>query len=301
MSAARISWWVPVSLAPLLAAAVAVREHPSTALPEPSAAVELERVFPRLRFERPVLVTGAQDGTDRLFVVEQDGVIRVFDQEDDPAESRVFLDLRAKVCRKFNEEGLLGLAFHPDYRENGLFFVHYSSADPDEVGVVARFQVDPEDPDRADPASEQVVLTQPQPWRNHNGGMIAFGPDGYLYISFGDGGSGGDPQGNGQDPSNWMGSILRIDVDAEGAPYEVPADKFLYGKGGEASTKSHSRPLRYLSRPGFGRFGRPPTRFRSLRFRSVSVSAGFGTSVGGLPPPKPPAWGAAAPHTPREL
>jgi uncharacterized repeat protein (TIGR03806 family) len=224
MSSARLSWWVPVSFAPLLAAAVAVREHAPTEVPEPAVAVELVRAFPRLRFERPVLVTGAQDGTDRLFVVEQDGVIRVFDQEEDPASSTVFLDLRSKVCRKFNEEGLLGLAFHPNYAENGTFFVHYSSADPDEVGVVARFQVDPEDPNRADPASEQVVLTQPQPWRNHNGGMIAFGPDGYLYISFGDGGSGGDPQGNGQDPTNWMGSILRIDVDAQGAPYEVPAD-----------------------------------------------------------------------------
>lgn len=198
------------------------------------ASAALERVWPRLRFKRPVYLTGAGDGSGRLFVVEQDGVIRVFRPSEGISASKVFLDISARVCRKFNEEGLLGLAFHPKFKDNGVFYVHYSSAVTDMVGVIARYEVSDADPDRADPTSEEIILTQKQPWRNHNGGMIEFGPDGYLYISFGDGGAANDPQKNGQNLGTWMGAILRIDVDrAVGdEKYDVPRDNPFIGRQG---------------------------------------------------------------------
>jgi uncharacterized repeat protein (TIGR03806 family) len=204
--------------------------------------VGVERVFPKLRFDRPVYITGAGDGSGRLFVVEQAGVVRVFSiadhAENDPAKqtaaqknatSKIFLDIRDKISRKGNEEGLIGLAFHPDYKNNGQCFVHYSSKIKDMHGIVARYRVSQDDPDQADPDSEEVVLEQQQPFRNHNGGPIEFGPDGFLYISFGDGGSANDPQGNGQKLSTWLGKVLRIDVDNKDKDlaYAVPTDNPL--------------------------------------------------------------------------
>ena len=195
--------------------------------------VRIERAFPRLRFERPILLTHAGDGSGRIFVAEQGGRIRVFSGKDeDVAESRLFLDITGRVSRSGNEEGLLGLAFPPDYAESGQFYVHYSSAVRDQVSIVARFHVDPEDPNRALPDSEELVLAQPQPYRNHNGGCLAFGPRGMLYISFGDGGAANDPHGNGQNPSTFLGSILRIDVSED--PYVVPEDNPFVGREGYA-------------------------------------------------------------------
>ena len=194
--------------------------------------VALERAFPRLRFERPVLLTHAGDGTDRVFVVEQGGVIRVLPNDDEVGVSEVFLDLSERVSRQGNEEGLLGLAFAPDHATSGTFYVHYSSSVKDEVGVVARFQVDPANPSRALAGSEEVVLEQPQPYRNHNGGSLEFGPDGMLYVSFGDGGAADDPHGNGQDLSSWLGAILRVDVSQR--PYAVPTDNPFVGREGAA-------------------------------------------------------------------
>lgn len=204
--------------------------------PEPVAdGVTLERVFPRLRFDRPVQVLGAGDGSGRLFVVEQAGVVRVFEDGDDPSTSEVFLDISERVSRRGNEEGLIGFAFHPDFATNGEVFAHYSLAGEDATGVLSRFRLDAEDQSRLDPTSEEELLRQPQPWRNHNGGAIAFGPDGYLYLSFGDGGSANDPQGNGQKLETWLGALLRIDVDgAEGdRAYGIPADNpFVDGPDG---------------------------------------------------------------------
>ncbi len=208
--------------------------------------VGLRRVYPNLRFNRPVYLTAAGDNSGRLFVVEQDGVIRVFngvanaqnDEEDATAaikNSTVFLDISEKVSRRGNEEGLIGLAFHPDFVNNGQFYVHYSLK-TDELGrnrrprpasnVIAKYQVSDADPNRADATSEQVILTQSQPYSNHNGGMIEFGPDGYLYVTFGDGGSANDPQGNAQNLTNMLGSIIRIDVDqkSDGKNYAIPDD-----------------------------------------------------------------------------
>jgi glucose/arabinose dehydrogenase len=177
--------------------------------------------------EAPVFVAGAGDGSGRLFVVEQPGRIRIV--RDGKLAQRPFLDISDRVgcC---GERGLLGLAFPPG--GGTAFFVDYT--DRDGSTVVSRFQVS-DDPDLAEPTSESIVLRIPQPYANHNGGMIAFGPDGDLYIGMGDGGSGGDPHGNGQDLSVRLGKLLRIDVRASmGEPYVVPSDNPFVGIDGSA-------------------------------------------------------------------
>lgn len=191
--------------------------------------LSLEVAFPHLQFELPVDLQHPGDGTNRLFVLEQWGFIRVFENDRDAAEAPVFLNLTDRVYAG-GELGLLGLAFHPDFAENGYFFVDYTANDPLRT-VVARYQVDPNDPNRADPNSAVVILEVEQPYQNHNGGQIRFGPDGYLYIALGDGGSGGDPHGHGQNPRTLLGSILRIDVDqpSEGRAYGIPPDNPFAG------------------------------------------------------------------------
>ncbi len=173
-------------------------------------------------FDRPLLVTHAGDGSGRLFVVEQTG--RIWIVRDGERLSTPFLDLSASVTpiSGYSEQGLLGLAFHPAYAENGRLFVSYT--DRQGTSVVAEYAVAGNNPDVVNPASARELLRVAQPYPNHNGGMIAFGPDGYLYISLGDGGSAGDPQGNGQNPWTLLGSILRIDVDSDTRPYGIPAD-----------------------------------------------------------------------------
>jgi glucose/arabinose dehydrogenase len=130
------------------------------------------------------------------------------------------------------ERGLLGLAFHPNFKQNGYFYVNYTRGNPLETAI-SRFQVSKNNPNQSDPASELVLLTYQQPYSNHNGGKIAFGPDGYLYISAGDGGSGGDPQNNGQNLSTLLGKIMRIDVDKKtgNLNYAIPSDNPFRGKG----------------------------------------------------------------------
>lgn len=178
---------------------------------------------------RPLTLTHAGDGSDRIFVATQEGVIHVF--ENDPEaeqETEIFLDLTDKVApyRKANEEGLLGLAFHPDYKNNGQFFVYYSSLLEPRVSIISRFTVSDDNPNKADADSEFIVMRIEQPFSNHNGGSIEFGPDGYLYVGLGDGGSADDPFGNGQNLETLLGSILRIDVDEQqdGKNYAIPED-----------------------------------------------------------------------------
>ena len=151
-------------------------------------------------------------------MVEKGGRIRIISGGNLRAEP--FLDISSLVLSRGSEQGLFAIAFHPDYRTNGIFFVHYS----DQVGdtVIARYRVS-SDPNRADPASGTKILGVDQPASNHNGGQIAFGPDGYLYIGLGDGGGAGDPQGNGQNRASLLGKILRLDVD-RGEPYAIPSD-----------------------------------------------------------------------------
>lgn len=180
-------------------------------------------------FEQPLFATGAGDGSGRLFVVEKTGHIWVVRNGDRLPEP--FLDLSGTVSTK-SEQGLLGVAFYPDYAESGLFCVDYTRADG--ATVVSRFFANG---DAADPASEDVILTVAQPYANHNGGMIAFGPGDYLYVGLGDGGSGGDPQQNGQNLSTLLGAILRIDVTRDNseqrtANYGIPNDNPFVGTSG---------------------------------------------------------------------
>jgi glucose/arabinose dehydrogenase len=178
---------------------------------------------------RPLQITHAGDGSNRLFVLTQRGIIHVFENKHDVKQSKVFLDIgkRSSYFDKQNERGLLGLAFHPHYRENGEFFISYTTnSDVPFDEVISRWRVDPNDPNRADPNSEEEILRVKQPYWNHNAGSLAFGPDGYLYIALGDGGSGGDPHENGQNLRTLLGKILRIDIDrTEGRrPYSIPSD-----------------------------------------------------------------------------
>jgi glucose/arabinose dehydrogenase len=186
---------------------------------------DVEMAFPNLTFTRPVDLQPPGDGSTRLFVVEQSGRIIVFVDSAQVTNSNVFLDIQNRVNDTGNEEGLLGLAFHPDYKNNGYFYVNYT-ANPSRRTVIARYQVNPTSPTQADDNSELILLEFSQPYENHNGGQLAFGPDGYLYIATGDGGSGGDPQGNGQNQATLLGKILRIDVDhpSNGKNYGIPAD-----------------------------------------------------------------------------
>jgi len=196
---------------------------------DPKVSVELVEAFPNLSFERPVDLQIAPDQSNRLFVVEQRGVISVFENQHQTSKS-TFLDINARIDDKRNEEGLLGLAFHPNYASNGYFFVNYTATGPDRT-VISRFKVDPADVSQALPDSEQVFLEFDQPHSNHNGGQVVFGPDGYLYIATGDGGSGGDPDGHGQNLKTLLGAILRIDVDqpSPGKVYTIPADNPFVG------------------------------------------------------------------------
>ncbi|MCH2201579.1 MAG: PQQ-dependent sugar dehydrogenase [Fuerstiella sp.] len=195
--------------------------------------VSVERAFPEISFERPLVITHANDETNRVFVAEQEGVIKVFPNDQEVEEAAVFLDIRNQVVYRDNknEEGLLGLAFHPDYKNNGHFFLYYTTTDADLTSVVTRFTVSKDDPHQADSQSEVELMRIKQPYWNHNGGTLAFGPDGLLYIALGDGGNGGDPLSHGQNLTTLLGSILRIDVDQQddGKNYAVPADNPFVG------------------------------------------------------------------------
>ena len=176
----------------------------------------------------PTFVTHAGDGSNRLFILEQAGIIDVL--QPGSGTPTIFLDIRSNV-KSGGEQGLLGLAFHPDYPSNGRFFVFYTRVG-DGTLVIAEFKVSSIDPNVADP-TETIILTIPHPTNtNHNGGMLAFGPDGYLYIGVGDGGSANDPPNNAQNKNVLLGKILRIDVNASQAPgvhYASPSDNPFFG------------------------------------------------------------------------
>lgn len=167
--------------------------------------------------ERPVDIQSAGGGPGRLFIVEKVGRIRIV--LEDQILPETFLDISDRVGSGGNEQGLLGLAFHPNYAENGHFFVNYT--DKSGNTNIARFTA--MGPNIADPGSEKAIFYVEQPFRYHNAGALAFGPDGYLYIPLGDGGSGSDPQNHGQNLNTALGSILRVDVD-NGDPYAIPGD-----------------------------------------------------------------------------
>lgn len=171
----------------------------------------------------------AHAGDERLFVVEKAGRIQIVTGEG--PGSTPFLDIVDRVGSNRSEQGLLSLAFHPNFDQNGRFYVNYTNLGGNTI--VSSFLVSPDDPNRAQADSEQILLQVNQPFANHNGGQIKFGPDGYLYIGMGDGGSQGDPQNNGQDGRTLLGSLLRIDVDG-GTPYEIPSNNPYDASSGQA-------------------------------------------------------------------
>jgi len=191
---------------------------------DPPSDLMLQQVA--LGYTDPVVVTGARDGSDRLFVVEQQGRILI-------VGGGVFLDISNPVDSTGNEQGLLGLVFHPDYSNNGFFYVNYTH-DPEgsgpDVTRISRFEVSVGVPDVADPSSETIILDFEQPASNHNGGDLHFGPDGYLYIATGDGGGAEDTFQNAQDLGSLLGKLLRIDVDT-GSPYGIPPTNPFVGQG----------------------------------------------------------------------
>ena len=192
--------------------------------------MDVENAFPNLRFRKLTNLAQPDDGSERLFVTEQDGRILVFPNEQQTGKASLFLDIQGRVNTSHNEEGLLGLAFDPDYKDNGRFYVYYSASNP-RRSVISRFKAHSQDPDIAEEGIELIILEIPQPHGNHNGGDLQFGPDGHLYISLGDGGAGGDPHGNGQNRRTLLGSILRIDVSesSQQDPYAVPPDNPFVG------------------------------------------------------------------------
>ncbi|OGU04839.1 MAG: glucose dehydrogenase [Geobacteraceae bacterium GWC2_58_44] len=172
-------------------------------------------------FDNPTTIANAGDGSNRLFVLEQKGIVKIV--RNGVVAATPFLDITDIVKSKGSEQGLLGIAFPPGFATSRVFYLNYTNSSGVGNTVVARFTVSA-DPDRADPASRKELLRITQPFANHNGGQLAFGPDGNLYIGTGDGGSGGDPFGNGQRLTTLLGKILRIDVRSPGsAPYLIPA------------------------------------------------------------------------------
>jgi len=217
--------------------------------PTPLAEIEISLELVAEGLEQPLFVTGAGDGSGRLFVLEKTG--RAWILRDGERLATPFLDLSDTVSTS-SEQGLLGMAFSPSFAKDGVLYVGYTDAKG--TSTISRFTARG---DAVDAASEQVLLRVAQPYANHNGGMLAFGPDGYLYIGFGDGGSGGDPQGNGQNPNALLGKMLRIDVspDAATSPdraYGVPADNPMLA-GGTAAPEIWASGLRNPWRFSFDR------------------------------------------------
>jgi glucose/arabinose dehydrogenase len=180
----------------------------------------LQDAFPNLTFQRAVDLQHSGDLTDRLFVVDQAGAIKIFQNDVSTNSTNTFLDITDRVDFG-GEKGLLGLAFHPDYETNGYFYVNYTAPNPLRT-IISRFQVSSANPDSADKNTEQIILTYIQPQSNHNGGQLGFGTDGFLYISSGDGGEGQ----NAQNITVLLGKILRIDIDNPLQPlnYGIPSD-----------------------------------------------------------------------------
>jgi len=196
--------------------------------------IRLERVLPALPLVRPIQTLQRPGDPKNLYIVEQPGRILIADPSDaSTKEAKVFLDIREQVNDQGNEEGLLSVAFHPQWPEKRELYCYYTAAKP-RRSMLTRFTV-AADGMSADPASEEVILTATQPYPNHNGGTALFGPDGFLYLSLGDGGAANDPHHYAQNMNTFLGKVLRIDVnkkDNNGAPYAVPADNPFVGKEG---------------------------------------------------------------------
>ena len=193
------------------------------------AQYKLQPEFPNLKFNMPLDFQDPRDGSNRVFVVTQEGIIYVFQNDSSVTSKKVFLDISNKVIVE-SELGLLGMTFHPDFIDNGYFFVDYTAPSPLR-SVIARFTVDKNNPDSANVNSELIILEVNQPTVYHNAGQLAFGPDGFLYIGFGDGGTPGDSAGNAQNMKVLLGKMLRIDINntSDGNNYSIPKDNPFVG------------------------------------------------------------------------
>lgn len=239
--------WILPCVAALSVAAAPTHNtaEPGGKLPKP---LKVALVQVATGFVDPVRVTPAPDGSNRLFVCERTGVVRLI--KDGKIADKPFLDIHDTVVSSFLEQGLYDLEFHPKFRENRKFYVHYSDMWFNGASFIVEYQASAKNPDRADPESARVVMQMVRPYANHNGGEIAFGPDGYLYIGSGDGGWEGDVLGAGQDLSSLLGKMLRIDVDHPSTDrgYAIPKDNpfvtplmqmKLFGVSEEAFNRIH--------------------------------------------------------------
>jgi glucose/arabinose dehydrogenase len=202
--------------------------------------IELRPAFANLQLQRPVWMSEAPDGSGRLFFVGQAGKILIVKKGSDGSGAKEFFNIEDRQPYFDNEDGLMSIAFHPGFKTNGLFYVYYNQKNPADQhtqpqnypfrSVISEFKVSAADPDKADPNSERILFEVPQPFSNHKGGELCFGPDGYLYLGLGDGGKGGDPFGSGQSTTTLLAKMLRIDVDSRltasrpPLPYGIPTD-----------------------------------------------------------------------------
>src|SRR5262245_18601311 len=193
--------------------------------------LDLKVAFPELKFNRPLWLEEAPDDSGRMFVMEQDGRVLLLPQDRAGKELTSFLDITDKKPHVQNEEGLLAFAFHPGFKTNGAFYIYYTQQSPKRE-VLSEMRVSKTDSNKADVGTERILLEIPHPYWNHNGGTLIFGPDGYLYLSQGDGGLGGDPHNVGQSGHHLLAKILRIDVNSRTGklPYGIPADNPFVAK-----------------------------------------------------------------------
>jgi glucose/arabinose dehydrogenase len=242
---------------------------PGAEVDERPLALETEPAFPDLHWAgwtgdingkpdplRPILLTHAGDGSNRVFVATQQGVVHVFPNEQHAKQTEVILDLHDRVAYndKTNEEGFLGLAFHPRFKDNGELFVFYTLKTGNHTNVLSRFKLPKGESSRVDPNSGEELFRVSKPSWNHDGGTLSFGPDGYLYVALGDGGLQMDPYENGQNLQVLFGKILRIDVDhqADGRPYAIPPDNPFVGRS-DARPEIWAYGLRNVWRMAFDR------------------------------------------------
>ena len=219
--------------AALLAGALSVLTNIQSAMAAPCKAPDSMSAIPDIKLElvvegidNPVAITHAGDGSGRLFILEQYGIVH--EVQNNQSNPQPFLDISQRVTSG-GERGLLGIAFHPQFENNGRFYLNYTTGDDNLTTVISEFSATPKTGKyytHTDADSERVLLRIEQPWGNHNGGQLAFGPDGYLYIATGDGGAANDPHNHGQNLNTLLGAILRIDVDSrsDGKPYGIPSD-----------------------------------------------------------------------------